>query len=122
MSGGIFHHISEGVMAKNLKLSVEDARDSLSVFEPEVKRGDQAAASYVMNALGVKGVKNNAEQPAYGDKQMPSVVGMGARDAVYCLESRGVKVHIHGTGHVKRQDIAPGTALSRGMVCNLELN
>lgn len=122
MSGGIFHHISEGVMAKSLKLSVEDARDSLSVFVPEVKKGDNAAASYVLNTLGVKGGTDDAEQPVYGEKQMPSVVGMGARDAVYCLESRGVKARIHGTGHVKRQDIAPGTALSRGMVCNLELN
>ena len=53
---------------------------------------------------------------------MPDVKGMGARDAVYQLERMGVKVKLHGTGWVKRQDIAPGTILKPGMLCTLELN
>ena len=32
MSGVVFHHIAEGVMAKHLKMSVDDARDTLSLI------------------------------------------------------------------------------------------
>mgnify|MGYP002624966923 FL=1 len=35
MSGVVFHHISEGVMAQNLKLSVDDARDEQSILTPD---------------------------------------------------------------------------------------
>lgn len=40
MSGVVFHHIAEGVMARNLKMSVEDAHDEYSVSIPEVKTGN----------------------------------------------------------------------------------
>ena len=40
MSGVVFHHIAEGIMARHLKLSVEDAKDSASVFIPDVKNGN----------------------------------------------------------------------------------
>lgn len=32
---------------------------------------------------------------------VPSVVGMGAKDAVYLLESKGLKVNLVGVGKVK---------------------
>ena len=54
MSGVVFHHIAEGVMAQNLKLSVDDARDSTSVFKPAVKQGNTIAADYVLNDLNIK--------------------------------------------------------------------
>jgi len=53
---------------------------------------------------------------------MPSTIGMGASDAVYLIEQQGVKVRLRGTGQVKHQSIAPGTALKPGMTCELELN
>lgn len=37
MSGLVFHNIAEGIMAQNLKLDVADARDSMSIFMPDVK-------------------------------------------------------------------------------------
>ena len=121
MSGGIFHHISEGVMAKSLKLSVADARDSMSVMVPSVLKGDNQAAGVVLHRLGI-----NKEKVAMGDLdvvegRIPDVTGMGARDAVYHLERQGVKVKLHGTGYVSRQSIAPGTSIQNGMVCTLEL-
>ena len=121
MSGGIFHHISEGVMAKSLKLSVADARDSMSVMVPSVLKGDNQAAGVVLHRLGI-----NKEKVAMGDLdvvegRIPDVTGMGVRDAVYHLERQGVKVKLHGTGYVSRQSIAPGTSIQNGMVCTLEL-
>ena len=121
MSGGIFHHISEGVMAKSLKLSVADARDSMSVLVPSVLKGDNNAASYVLRQLGV----NTANVPMASldivEGKMPDVIGMGARDAVYQLERQGVKVKLEGKGHVVRQSISTGTPIQPGMSCLLEL-
>lgn len=37
MCGKVFHEISEGIMAQSLKVDVKDARDSASVFVPDVK-------------------------------------------------------------------------------------
>ncbi|MEZ4984789.1 MAG: PASTA domain-containing protein [Saprospiraceae bacterium] len=36
---------------------------------------------------------------------VPSVVGMGLRDAIYILENRGLKVKTEGAGRVVRQSI-----------------
>jgi len=121
MSGAVFHKISEGVMAKKLKLRVEDARDSLSVFQPEVKGGDAEAANYVLSHLNINTSDMNLEAPEIQQNVMPNTIGMGARDAVYRIERQGVKVNLVGIGCVKRQSIAPGTALKPGMVCTLEL-
>ena len=121
MSGGIFHHISEGVMAKSLKLSVTDARDSTSVLVPSVLKGDNNAAGYVLRQLGVNTSKVPMASVDVKAGKMPDVTGMGARDAVYQLERLGVKVKLSGKGFVARQSIAPGTALQAGMSCMLEL-
>jgi cell division protein FtsI (penicillin-binding protein 3) len=117
MSGVVFRHIAEGVMAQNVKRLVEDVRDSTSNFTPEVKVGSTADASYVLSRLGVNGpTADMAETPR---DIMPDVTGMGARDAVYELESRGVKVTIHGRGRVKSQSIAAGKPLTSGIACEL---
>jgi len=121
MSGAVFHKISEGVMAKSLKLRVDDARDTLSVFIPDVKKGDKAAADYVLNHLRISGEDIVPGNPDLQPEVMPNTIGMGARDAVYLLERQGVKVHLSGIGSVKRQSIAPGSALKPGMECTLEL-
>ena len=47
------------------------------------------------------------------DKLLPSVVGMGLKDALYLLENRGCKVRVQGVGKVARQSISPGTRVSR---------
>ena len=120
MSGVVFHHIAEGVMAHNLKLSVADARDEKSVFVPDVKEGEVAAADYILNSLHIK------KKPALSAKNtavniIPDLTGMGARDAVYQLERRGVKAIVIGRGKVKSQSIYSGTAVKQGMACELRL-
>ena len=120
MSGVVFHHIAEGVMAQNLKRSVDDAHDETSVMTPEVKGGDIAASDYMLRQLGVK-AGNSIDDRKTSKSIVPSVIGMGARDAVYQLESRGVKTRLKGRGRVKSQSIYAGTAIKQGMVCDLVL-
>lgn len=145
MSGVVFHDIAEGIMAQSLKLEATDARDSLSILIPQVKNGNMLAASYVLDHLGIKQQSNwdgsylNGN-PIWGhalessgktialhrvpevDKNtMPDVHGMGAKDAVYLIESRGVKVKLSGRGKVMEQSIGAGQHIKKGMVCSLRL-
>ena len=120
MSGVVFHHIAEGVMAQNLKRSVDDAHDENSVMTPDVKGGDIAASNYVLRQLGVK-AGNHIDEQKTSKAIVPNVIGMGARDAVYQLESLGVKTRLKGRGRVKSQSIYSGTAIKQGMVCDLTL-
>ena len=119
MSGVVFHHIAEGVMARNLKMSVEDARDEHSVFIPEVKGGNSKDANYVLNKLGIR--KRMANDVKTKQDITPDVVGMGAKDAVYLLESHGLRVKLVGRGKVKKQSYPAGKAITENSVCILTL-
>ncbi len=120
MSGVVFHHIAEGVMAQNLKLSVNDARDSSSVFKPAVKQGNSIAADYVLTNLNIK-EKPQLQQKKESAQIIPDVTGMGARDAVFALEKRGIRAIVKGRGKVKSQSLYAGTTVKRGMKCELYL-
>ena len=143
MAGGVFHKISEGVMAKYLKVRIEDARDTSSILVPEVKNGNMLAADYVLQRLHVKtqggwGGSYANGNPIWGKAStsrkevklseqtlskhhMPDLTGMGARDAVFLLESKGLKVQLKGVGRVKSQSIPYGATLQEGMTCHLQL-
>ena len=47
---------------------------------------------------------------------------MGAKDAVYLLESKGLKVNLVGVGKVKSQSIANGTRIKKGQTIHLVLS
>ena len=119
MSGVVFHHIAEGVMARNLKMSVEDAHDEYSVSIPEVKTGNSKDANQVLNQLGVN--KRMPQDAKYRQNITPDVTGMGAKDAVYMLETRGLKVKLHGRGKVKKQSYPAGKEIVKGSECVLVL-
>ncbi len=143
MSGWVFHNISEGVMAHNLNMDVSHARDSVGERKPLVMSGDLKAAGMVLGHLGFdtqhKWGDNSGEQSFWGsvalggaqyilkqndktpDNKVPNVRGMGARDAIYLMERRGIKTKLVGRGKVKGQSLAPGDNVVRGSVCTLTL-
>ncbi len=53
--------------------------------------------------------------------KMPRVVGMGLKDAIYLLESRGLRVGVTGHGRVTSQSVAAGAAVRRGDYVQLVL-
>jgi cell division protein FtsI (penicillin-binding protein 3) len=53
--------------------------------------------------------------------KMPRVVGMGLKDAIYLLESRGLRVGVTGHGRVTSQSVAAGTTIRRGDYVQLVL-
>ena len=144
MSGVVFHNIAEGIMAQDIKLDVKDARDSTSVLIPDVMNGNILAADYVLTHLGIKtsadwsgsyangnpiwgkaekknSMVNLHREKIYGKGYMPDVTGMGAKDAVFIIESRGVNVRLTGRGKVVKQSLEPGHSIKKGDKCQLTL-
>jgi cell division protein FtsI (penicillin-binding protein 3) len=143
MSGVVFHHIAEGVMARHLKMSVDDARDEQSVVIPDVKNGNIAAASQVLTQLGIKTNSHWSGSYAQGNPiwghaerrhnevalsktrlsntKVPDVTGMGAKDAVFLLETYGLRVKVRGRGKVKHQSMPVGSTVVRNGECVLSL-
>ena len=120
MSGVVFHHIAEGVMARNLKMSVDAAHDENSIIIPDVKNGNASAANYVLSKLDIKKRVNQSQQ--YSRTICPDVTGMGAKDAVYELEQRGLRVKMHGRGKVRSQSYPAGKQIMKGCECLLILD
>ena len=54
-------------------------------------------------------------------KLMPNVKGMGLKDALYLLETMGMKVSVKGRGKVFSQSLAPGSIVAKGASVVLEL-
>lgn len=143
MSGEVFKDIAEGIMAKYVRYDVADSRDADSDPIPGVKNGNILSAQYVLSTLGIHTsanftANNPMEKPIWGiaesrrnavmlrkgsepSHQMPDVHGMGARDAVFLIESRGVKCIVKGRGKVVAQSIGPGMTIKRGQKCLLTL-
>ena len=119
MSGVVFHHIAEGVMARNLKMSVDDAHDEDSEPIPSVKNGNANDANEVLKQLGID--KRMTKEDNYRQNITPDVTGMGAKDAVFLLESRGLKVKLRGRGKVRSQSYPAGKEIMKGCECILVL-
>ena len=142
MAGSVFSEIAERVYAKHLAQDLKEAKDSISILTPDVKHGNMVSARYILDEIDVKvmGIeKYNEDKPIWGkvvhepnqfitlneseinEKKVPKVIGMGAKDAVYLLESLGLKVHLTGMGIVKSQSIPAGNALHKGKTIQLRL-
>lgn len=142
MAGSVFGKIAERVYAKNLHLPLEKAIDSTSVVIPTIKAGDLSESKCILDALKIQYLseyqpKNN---PVWGIPQsnmhsvtlknkenggrniVPNVIGYGAKDAVFLLESRGLKVHLNGVGKVKSQSITAGRLAGNGQTITIQLN
>ena len=127
VAGVVFGEIAQRVMARDAQRNIEELRDSTATFVPSVMKGNITAARYVLHRLEVptewdasvqyredRTVWGNAESRATGvvlsdiafepqKGKMPNVKGLGAKDAVYMLETCGFSVHLSGRGKVRTQ-------------------
>lgn len=140
-AGSVFSRIAERIYAKHLVKNIAQAKDSTAVLIPDVAQGDIIETAYALKQLNVK--SNSASipysfNPVWGKakttdsyvelstaqpdkKRVPNVVGMGAKDAVYLLESYGMKVHLSGVGKVHTQSIPSGSMVRKGEYITLTL-
>lgn len=135
IAGPVFKEIADKVYATRM-MPDTIATDSLPQYEIR-----EAAGSYYDLAYLLKYSKLRFEQSDMTDyikiqtedsstvvkplicngKTMPELIGMGARDAVYILETAGIRVKVIGKGKVKKQSVPPGMAVKKGTLCVIEL-
>lgn len=141
-SAQVFSKIAERVYAKNLTDNLANAIDSNSVVIPNVKAGDINKSKYILDALKIQNQPQftlaKSDKPIWGSAQVspnsvilshrdilrdfvPSVIGMGVKDAVYLLESKGLRVNLSGVGKVHSQSISQGTLVRKGQTIGLIL-
>lgn len=101
--------------------------------------GMKSDVSQMMNALNIPFKEASAtgsdwvtiykkgNAPATSDKAvptavMPSLQGMGLKDAVYLCENMGLKVKVKGVGKVTAQSISSGNKISKGQVVSIALD
>lgn len=56
------------------------------------------------------------------NNQMPQLMGLGLKDAIYVCESAGLKVNVKGRGKVIGQSLTAGQAITKGQQVQLLLN
>ena len=90
--------------------NVEQVRRVADKFSPrtsyESRKGWGVATIDTLHNVDIRNVE--------GQDVMPAVVGMGLKDALYMLESRGLKVRFTGKGTVRSQSIPAGRKIRRG--------
>jgi cell division protein FtsI (penicillin-binding protein 3) len=143
MAGSVFSRIAERVYAKNLVLDIRNAIDTAGMVIPGVKAGELTEAKRVLDDLKITArtdFESKKDREIWGSthalpdavtlhakeirkkKEVPNVIGMGAKDAVYLLESKGLKVHLSGVGTVRRQSIPQGGEIKPGQTIAITLN
>lgn len=143
MCAHAFRFIAERIMARE-----HGQRNSLQIPEgssqvPYLQAGNIMATSRSLQSLGIPFIcevpkpANNA--PVWGRAQMeatqphlmstetteglvPDVTGYGLRDAVFRLESMGLRVQVKGQGTVVLQSLAAGTTIKKGARITLTLS
>lgn len=140
LAGPVFHEISEKAMALSVRKDLTEAVDTLHGHFPDVLNGDLTNADYVLKKLGMKAVWDEYESDdsiwgtirtkndtilftsrEYRNGLVPNVVGMGASDAIYLLESVGLRAELSGVGRVYSQSITPGSRFTKGSVISIKL-
>lgn len=140
--GPVFSEIAQNVMAKGVFRDAAEGSDSTSVFVPDVMAGNLDATLAVLKELAIpyrqdwsrdesgrivwgKALNNGNTVSLQSDKTpmeiVPDVTGMGAKDAVYALESRGMRVTLEGVGSVVAQSIPPHTKYKKGQNIHIKL-
>ena len=133
MSGGVFKVIAEKIYANHSPISVNDMEpDSTGVFLPHLKSGSKQALKNVLGEFNIHMDADSTETDwvradrieekncikvhdiSLRSGLVPSVYGMGAKDAIFLLESAGLRVALSGTGRVSSQSIPPGSRITNG--------
>ena len=81
---------------------------------------DQLVGNWRKSCLKNKTVQSQTFNTA--DAFMPDVKGMGLKDALYVLETAGMKVQVSGKGKINNQSVVAGSPVAKGQQIVLYLN
>ncbi|RSK47012.1 penicillin-binding protein [Hymenobacter rigui] len=83
--------------------------------------GATGTDDWVRTSAGATAEKLALQPMAVRPGRVPNVQGLTLRDALFLLENRGLRVRSIGTGRVKAQSVAAGSAARRGTTVVLQL-
>jgi cell division protein FtsI (penicillin-binding protein 3) len=138
--GKVFKNIAERIYAQSPLLQSEPKVpcDTAGIQIPVTKDGKRKELQLVLRRLGIPHTFNGAESDkwVFSEAQkdnvnmrtqkmyanlVPNTIGMGAKDAIYLLENKGLQVRISGRGRVTSQSIQPGKTIKKGDIIQLQL-
>lgn len=138
VAGPVFKDIADNIYSRDINLHM--AMEKKKVLEegvfPTIRAGKQDELTMLSNALGVSNHSTTEEEWVRAAKsgsavvwkksvvvkdQVPNVMGMTFRDAIFLLEKSGLRVSYEGKGRVAEQSLSPGTRISKGSHIYLKL-
>ncbi len=127
----VFKEIADKVYALDIDMHKElkAVPDSVYAGLPPVKPGLVKPLKIVNHKMNLQTadidgswISKNSKPLYIKDNVVPSVIGMGLRDAVYLLESQGLSVKPIGHGAVVKQSIPSGEKINKGQQITIELS
>ncbi len=125
-----FRRISEYIMSGKRLTDYTEAQDTARAKLPIACKGNMQTTAQLLNTLNVPtNIQTDGANVWSGTNQeetipanaMPDLSGYGLRDAVFRLESMGLKVRTEGVGKVVEQSIPPGADITKGEIITLKL-
>ncbi len=134
LAGPVFRAIADRVYASSTEwqMPVSKTRPAIEGKYPVIKYGEAAEYRYVARRfdapfpgrdhkgwIGMGKPADSLSRDSFRDivaveGVVPDVTGMGLKEALYLLESAGLKVIIYGKGSVYAQSLKAGTSVPRG--------
>ncbi|MDR1678171.1 MAG: PASTA domain-containing protein [Prevotellaceae bacterium] len=139
MAGPVFKEIAERAMAMTTKLSIDDySVDSLHEKYPSKMIGNTSELKFLLKKLNfnIEGKVPNDKFASvrrdsmgvfewlpvnYSQNTVPSLRGMGLKDALYVAEKAGLRVNVQGRGKVNAQSLRAGDSFQKGQTIQLIL-
>ncbi len=133
----VFKQIADKIFSRDRSINPPKESNNIEIKTPYSKNGNRDELEHVLASV-LFPIQNNNENAewvlteAQKDKivfnskniennKMPDLQYMGAKDAVYLLESMGVEPIISGRGFVVFQSVSAGTEITKGLKVKLEL-
>jgi cell division protein FtsI (penicillin-binding protein 3) len=139
VAGPVFKEITDNIYARDIELhlAMEKTKQQEDGVFPVIRAGRMEELSMLTNELGIQTIGESDEEwvkaarngsgvswnrNAVTRERVPDVNGMTFRDALYLLESSGLRVIHEGSGRVKEQSISPGAKITKGSRIYIKLS
>lgn len=139
VAGPVFKEITDNIYSRDINLHTAMAtpeQGEEGVF-PVIRAGRQEELAMLTDELGIE-VKGESDEEwvkvarngsdvlwnrnTVAKERVPDVTGMTFRDALFLLESSGLRVVHEGKGRVKEQSLTPGARISKGSRIYIKLS
>jgi len=137
MAGRVVKEIAELINANKIMIHPSALSTDKEDQMPMIKSGNYHDIKTVLSKMSINFIGDKNRFPwvtAYPDSnyvsihpwtyrtdEVPNVISMGAKDAVYVLQKIGLNVQLTGRGKVVAQSLAPSTPVTKGATIVLTL-